>query len=427
MVAMICGTLLIWSEPKEFVSWDEQIHYKRVERLATGLLSSMAARPNFVHYSYSIDEQKKIDVLVDKQYKKPKTKSPGDVFSYKKVAYAPSVAALFIGNIFHIPQHITFNLGRWFNLLAYATVIFFAIRKLKTGKMIMSVVALFPTAIFLASNYTYDSWVTAFTMLGLAYLFFELQQPERKISTKNMVIMIGAFVIGIGPKAIYFPLMFLMLLLKPSKFESLKQYKKFIFVAVFSILFVFGSFMLPFLISGDGSGGSRGKLDVDTPRQIQFIVSHPFEYAKILFNFIAGYTNPLNASGFTNFLAYLGMTKGFMIILALIAIITFTDRNEYDKKISGLKEKIAMFFVYFSTIALFSTALYFSFTEVGKSTIDGVQPRYLLPLIFPLLFLIGSVHIKNPFNKNFYNIIIFSVMSIILLKGIWDLIIRNYY
>ncbi|MEI8343336.1 MAG: DUF2142 domain-containing protein [Candidatus Moraniibacteriota bacterium] len=427
-IALICGTLLIISESKEFVSWDEGIHYKRVERLAANVVPGMYFRPNFVRYSLSIDEQAKIDKKVDSEYKKPKTKNSTDGFSYKGMAYIPSVIGLAVGNLLRLPFHIIFNLGRWFNLLAYAVVIFFAIRKLKSGKMIMSVIALFPTAIFLASNYTYDSWVTAFTMLGLAYLFSELQQPEKKISISHITIMVGAFVIGIGPKAIYFPLMFLLFLIGRSKFESEKEFHKFLWVSVFSISFVAGSFVLPFFISGEGSGGARGKFDVDTSRQIQFILAQPFEYAKILVNFLKDYVNPLNASGFTNFFAYLGMTKGFYVVLALISIVTLADKNRYDKQTSNWKIKMSVISVYFVTAALISSALYLSFTEVGKNTIDGVQPRYLIPLVFPLLFVLGyCFNIKDKLNKNIFNLIIFCIMAIIILNGIWELIIVKYY
>ncbi len=60
-------------------------------------------------------------------------------------------------------------------LLTYALTVYFAIRKLKSGKMIMSVIALFPTNIVLASNYSYDPWVTGFSLLGTAYFVSEMQ------------------------------------------------------------------------------------------------------------------------------------------------------------------------------------------------------------------------------------------------------------
>lgn len=426
-VALICGSLLSFSELKTYVSWDEQIHYKRAEKLAASVVPNMFFRPNSVDSSYSIEEQKKFDVQTDNQYKKPMTKSSTSGLSYSKIVYMPSAIMIALGNLLRLPFHIIFMLARWVNLLVYSAIVFAAIRKLKSGKMIMAVVALFPTSLFLASNYGYDWWVTAFTMLGLACVFSELQQPDKKITVQEMVIMVGAFVIGLGPKPIYFLLMAPLFLLKRSKFESPKQYKAFMWASALAVICVVSSFLLPFLISGSGGSDSRGGYDVNSTRQVHFMLSQPVTYTKILLNFIKDYSNPLNAEGFTNFFAYLGMTGGFWFILSTLTVVTVTDKNEYDKTISGWKMKLIMLAVYFATVALIASALYISFTPVASATIGGVQPRYLIPLVFPLLFVIGSNRVKNPFNKNIYNTVIFAIMAFVMLQGTWELIIRNYH
>jgi uncharacterized membrane protein len=427
-VALICGSLLSFSEPKAYVSWDEQIHYKNAEKISLAIIGGFS-RPNTVKSSYSLQEQKKINEKVDSQYKKAQVKSRNffEVFSYNRVAYLPSAIALIIGGILHLPYHLIFIFGRWINLLIYAVVIYFAIRKLKTGKMIMSVVALFPTAIFLAANFGYDYWVICFTMLGLAYLFSEMQQPEKKITTKEAIIMIGSLVLGLGPKAIYFPLLTLLFFLKKEKFESLKKYKKFFWASIFSILFVVGSFMLPFIINGPGNGDRRGGDDVNAAGQVHFILSNPISYTKIFWNFMLDYVNPVNAGGFMTFFAYLGSLKGFYLLLAVVVFVMITDKTDFDRQTDKWGIKVLVLAIYLATVALIATALYVAFTAVANDTIAGVQPRYLIPLIFPLLFVMGSSRVKNPFNKNICNMLIFGIVAWVFFQGIWDLIIRNYY
>lgn len=39
--------------------------------------------------------------------------------------------------------------------------------------------------------------------------------------------------------------------------------------------------------------------------------------------------------------------------------------------------------------------MYLSFTPVGLKTINGAQPRYLIPLLFPALMLIGGITCKR--------------------------------
>jgi len=435
-VALICGSLISISETRSFVSWDEKIHYQKVNKnsfrsIIRKDIKDIYSSPS-TPSSYSIKEQNQIDKYFDNKYSKEKKIVKDNslnisVNSYTKVGYIPSVVALISGRILHLPAHIIFILGRWINILVFSLVVFFAIRKLKSGKMILSVIALFPTSIYIASHYNYDSWVTAFTMLGLAYLFSELQQSEKKITLKEMIIMIGALVAGCGPKAVYFPLLLLLFLLKSSKFESLKQYKNFIIASIFSILFVISSFILPMFISGPGNGDERGGSAVNSTKQIEFIFSEPFTYAKILVHFTKDFMSLDNTNGFITNFANLGQVRGWLLLLVLLGVVVFTDKNEYDKITTSLKIRLWVIIVYLITIAFVATALYVSFTAVRSIGIAGVQLRYLIPLIFPLTFVLGSSRIENKTNKNVYNSIIFAIATFVLLQGIWDLIIILYY
>lgn len=426
-VALICGSLLAFSQPRTFISWDDGIHYGNAEKLAASVVPHITKRPKKVESSFALEKQDKLDVEVDAAYNRSKKLLVFSLPKYQEVGYLPAAAALVLGKMLFLPSHLVFVLARWANLLVYAAVIFFAIRKLRSGKMIMVVVALFPTAIFLAVNYSYDWWVNAFTLLGLAYLFSALQQPEKKITKREMVIMLGAFLIGLGPKAIYFLLMLPLFLIKKQQFENVKQYKKFMWASALAVLIVLGSFMLPFVIGGPGKGDRRGGGEVNSTKQVQFVLSEPVAYAKILTNFAKDYVNPMNAGGFTTFFAYLGSFSGLSLILVVVALVTITDKNEFDRETSGWKMKALILGIYAVTVALICTALYVAFTAVKSPTIAGVQPRYLIPLIFPLLFMLGSSRVKNPFNKNWYNLAIFAAMSFVLLRGIWELVVSRYY
>lgn len=436
IIAFVCGTLISIGETRSFISWDDHIHYKRVDNMTLKnifkkKITDIYARTNSVPHSFSIKEQKTLDNYFDNDTKKQTSKNKEYNFSlikfYNNLGYLPSSLAIIIGKILHLPYHIIFVLGRWVNILVFSAVVFLAIRKIESGKIILATVALLPTSIFLASNYSYDSWVTAFSMLGLVYLFSALQKPDQKITTREIIIMLGTLIIGCGPKAIYFPLLLLLFLLKPIKFDSIRQYKKFIIATIISILFVLGSFILPFIINGPGDGDGRGGKDVNSTEQVRFILSEPVAYAKILLSFIGEYLGFRNTQGFIASFAYLGNIYGHLILFITIIIVAFTDKNNLDKETSNLKTKFLTILIYFGTVALISTALYITFTPVRSQIINGVQPRYLFPLLFPLLFVIGNYRIKIPLNKNIYSLIIFVIMSFVLMQGIWNLIIKLYY
>ncbi len=437
LVALICGFTLSVSEPRSYVSWDEFIHYKNADKVALKNIvkkdvDDIYASTNSVPASYSAKEQKAIDQYFDSKIKaEKKSKKKKSEFSlvetYNRIAYLPSASVLFWGRLFNVPAHLIFVFGRLMNLLAYCLIVFFAIRKLKTGKILMAVIALLPTALFLAANYSYDPWVTAFTMLGLAYFFSEFQQPEKKIKVKDMVIMVGAFIVGLAPKAIYFLLMFLFFLLPKTKFATDKQYCRFILFNALAILIVLGSFILPFLIKGPGGGDVRGGDAVNSTEQVKFILSHPFEYVKVAINFVKSYINPLNSAGFIVSFAYLNEIPGFFFALVLLIIVMLTDKNEFNSQTSTWKIRVTVLGIFLATVMLIVTALYVSFNAVAAWNIQGVQPRYLLPLIFPLLCVFGSRKIKNIFNRNIYNMVIFAAMAFLLLRGIWIILTSNHF
>jgi uncharacterized membrane protein len=436
-IALVSGTLFSMGEPRSFVSWDEYIHYTRAHELAFKSIFPVDKvdiydRTNLVPHSSSLEEQSAIDSYFDHHpEKKLGAENVPSGFSfvraYNHLAYLPSGLALMLGRLLALPSHITFILGRWINIMLFSWLVFLAIRRLNSGKIILSVIALFPAIIFTASNYNYDSWLIGFTMLGSAYLFAALQEPEKKLTLREMSIMIGSLIVGCGPKAIYFPILLLLFLLKPKKFASTGQYKKFLLASVLSVLLILASFLLPIIISGIGNGDTRGGKDVDPSGQIVFILSDPLTYAAILFNSMKEYFNPANLAKVINYLAYLGNVSGYPLILATLLFATLSDKDGCDKEISNLKTKFLAIFIFFGTVALIATSMYIEFTPIHNRMIVGVQPRYLFPLLFPLFFLIGDYRASFPINKNICYTVIFAIMTFVLMQGIWDLIIKFYY
>ncbi|EKE19069.1 MAG: hypothetical protein ACD_9C00151G0004 [uncultured bacterium] len=434
VIAMVCGTLISFSELRTYLSWDELIHYKKAENISIKKAfqdrNNIYAKTNYVPASYSLVEQEKIDQFIDNEYvaERKNRKEKYSFFElYNMIAYLPSAGAMLLGRTLNFPVDILFIFGRWINILVFSVIVYFSIKKLKSGKMLMAVIALFPTTLFLASNYGYDYWVIAFSLLGSAYFFSEFQQPEKKIEKKDAAIMLGSFLIGLSPKPIYFPLMFLLFLLPSSKFLNMVQYKKYILICAATTFFVISSFMMPFLIDGPGKGDVRGGELVNSTQQVKFIITEPIAYSKILFNFMKEYASPLNYHGAVVSFAGLGSIAGFYVLLVLLLVTSVTDRNESDKKTYGWKVKLFMLTIYILIVALISSALYVAFTAVRSENIAGVQPRYLIPLIFPLFYVLFNFKFRNFINRNFYNLIIFVLVSIILLYGIWNLIVGNYY
>ena len=87
-----------------------------------------------------------------------------------------------------------------------------------------------------ASNYSYDTWVIGFVMIGMAYFVGNCQE-EGVVSTKDTVIMVIAFAIAIIPKQIYLAFLIIPFLMKRNKIENKKKYYSICSMAFVIMLF----------------------------------------------------------------------------------------------------------------------------------------------------------------------------------------------
>lgn len=338
---------------------------------------------------------------------------------YKKIASLPSSMVYgglsFLGLSFsdrYILSHLVY-------VFIYGIVTYFGMRRLKSGKLIFATIAMFPTSIFIAANYSYDYWVNAFALTGAAYLVGELQRSDELAKKKNLAIMLGSFFLALGPKAIYFPIILLCLLIPRNKFNTRRECNLYRTVTVLLSLLVLMSFIAPFFfaISSEAVvGDMRGGGNVNSGEQIRFILSEPFRYACILMTFLVNYLSPLNSGGYIIDLAYLNHAPAICWVVSVTCLLLAVvfDKEACDKYVNTHRNRIAVLAGVLLCIILVATALYVSFTPVGSPTIQGCQFRYLLPVIFPFCIFIGTSKLPLSFamgNRALINGIYLVVLS----------------
>ena len=434
--AIIIGSTLIMASPNiSILTWDDGTHYSRTISLADFADEKGYAADDMVLYEsiytesekdqYAKDYRIEYDKKVNESFAKREEGTLYRDFGIYSICYIPEASGIILGRAINLPFTWIIKLAKFFNLLFYSIVIYFAIRKLRFGKVLVATLALIPTIIYMASNFSYDPWVTCFMTYGFCSFFGFLQNREKRVSKKDMIFMLSAFVLGCIPKAIYFVIMFPLFLMPKTSFNSRKEYKEYLFWLLMSGLFLISTFLIPTLISGVGTGDQRGGTDVNSTGQIKFILTNPGTFLSVMINFLSEYLFIGNSSEFTVLFGWLG--KGFIgrqatfIVCILVAIL---DRE-------GIKSKnISMILVtvisFIANIFLIATVLYISYTPVGYYTINGCQYRYLLPILFPLLYVIFPDRIHNKLNKSLFNSIPLLFMSFIFLTNTM-LLMSQYY
>ena len=332
---------------------------------------------------------------------------------------------LFLGRLLRLRYRDIWCLGRFSGLAVYALLGYFAIRRLKSGKMVAALAWMIPSAVSLAVNYSYDGGVIAGIWLSVTYWIAQWQEPEKKLTNGDAAVMILGVFIACFAKQIYFPVYLLFLFLPRSKFRNRRHRRLFTAAVLAAMVLVMANILLPLGASG-GQADTRAEGNVNTFGQILFILQHPAEYAGILWRFIEEYLDLGGMDGPLLNFGYQGNGNNVILCMLILAAAAFTDQREEGLQPRGSVRLLGQALL-FGTLCLMATSMYAWFSEVGQSVIGGMQPRYLIPLIYPSLALMGSNRIRNHAEGSVYNGILFAGMTYVCMTGIFFSCIEYYH
>ncbi len=425
-ILLSAGLMLIISQPFGHIAWDLDSHFKLA-----------VENSYFKTYFYSEGErvdgwaftEENFDRNIDRANIERANEGYSEFFLSDKaeitLPYIHTGVAMALVRMFGGSLHAQVSAACVANLLLYTLLCYFGIRKLKSGKMIASVIVLLPTAVYVASNITYDYWVTGFIFLGMAYFVSMLQGKDEPFSLADTVIMCGAMVLGSLPKQVYLTVLVFTFFLRKKSFTK-KDYIKYYAVCVWALALAALSLLKRSGNEAAVGGDIRGGSDVDVTGQIEFILADPIRYIGILFNFLKTYLSPLESGKYINYFAYLGYGKFFAVFLVLMVFTAFTDKEKCDSFKGHWWLNGASLVYLIGTSALIATALYVAFTPVGLDTVNGCSSRYIIPLLFPTLALIGNPGIRFK-HRTVYNYAVLAVTSATLYFNIYSAVISRFY
>lgn len=435
-VALVVGLVMLFASPIVHASWDLDSHHPR----AVGM--------SYMGTVYATGAEQELDVSGGSELirleknAEGKIALPRDVYQARlarleeldqtvvgerdaifSISHLPSGIFMAVARTFDAGFATRYNLGRLANLLVYVFVCYFAIKKIKSGKMILVTISLFPTNLFMATNYAYDPWVIAFSMLGIAYYVNILQHPKRIIKTWDIIIMTGAFAVASLPKLVYIVMMAIPLfMLKEWSGKREKREYYTILSMVFAVVFAY--FLFVSFSKLGGPGDIRGG-NVNPQLQLDFILKNPIAYSKILGKFLFKYLSYKNMYGYISTFSYYGNGKLAFVFIALIAITALTDTNSKIKFKIPTIIRVCSVVLFIGVNALIATALYIDYTPFGSTEILGCQPRYITPLLAPLLLLVTGSRWNIVKNKKLYNGAILCVAAAVVMLESYSMIIKT--
>ena len=424
-LALIFGILFVFLTPP-FLSPDEDTHFLKSYSVSRGLAYPKAKKKNLGNYfpkemlkeineklEFNNDMKEKYSYLdyFNEQfdqlnYQKKKFLSYSTQSMFPLAYLAPAVGIIFskfmsfIFNLDYTSVSYMLQFARVFSLILSVSIIYLAIKTTPILKKLMMASALIPTSLFLCSMVTYDSILISCTLLAIAVMLKLIcDKKEKKITKKDIIILILTGLILLNVKIIYSFIFVLLFFVPKEKFNGQKNKYKMLFIIAAVILLLTAIFKLPTYFTS-----VKPAANPKIAAQYNFIFKHPFKYlGYIKDNLIRKRLFFINTmfGGFGLLDTYLplALVSAYILFLPILAV----SESSTDKYVINIKMKLVYFIgIVLCVIGIF-TAMYTGWTilffPIGSQDIAGVQGRYFLPLALPSMMLLTSHKLKD--NKIF--------------------------
>ncbi len=303
------------------------------------------------------------------------------------IMYLTSALGLKTASLFSQNPKTMFYFGRFFNLIAYILLCFFAIRLTPVFKYPFMFTALFPMSIFEGMSFSADSFNNGFSFLFFAFVF-KLIFDKQEMTKKDLTILSIFSVIGPLCKSLIYPVFLYIFLPPPVK--DLRFKNKFVYIIPLMLLTVAVCYMWIKI--------SPVNIHPDYPviNDVTYIFKEPSEVIYRIYN--------TTSITFINMLFFSVCLLGWEAIKLPVFcyyltfgafIIMFFGLNEKVKlniRIIALFSFILMYFIIQYTHLIF-------WSPVNHPYVIGFQGRYLIPL-YPLFFVIFGNSVFK-FNEKF--------------------------
>lgn len=337
---------------------------------------------------------------------------------YSPVAYLGQLPGMYIAKAFNANPLLIFYAGRISNLIFFTLIIFLAIKIIPIYKLPMALLALMPMTLSLGGALTADVVVIGFNFLWVAMLIKILF--EKKISNLQIIILYLLVLILTLSKD-YVMLIPLIFLLPRSIFKNLPKYLICILgtIVISTIAFLLWQKVIDNVyINLNGSANALG--------QMKFILSNPFAYLLVLVKTLTIKT-PRILITMIGVLGWQDTRLDFMtyMLYPILIILAILLETKTDFTFKTWQLYLIFIDILISIIMIF-TNMYVMWSAVASPVIFGLNGKYFIPLILPLLLLFYNRIKFDITNKDQIRFLIYVLLILILISSDLSLLHRFY-
>lgn len=317
---------------------------------------------------------------------------------YNPVAYAPQVVGMWFARLVHMSIPGTFYLLRLTGLAVWLTICAVAIRKLGWIGWAAMVLVLTPLSLQIASSVSADGIVVATSLLFVGILIETFRQGA-PLTNRYLLLLLSVLVLLACVKLPYVALAALLPLVPSTRFTSCNLSKKqVLLISAAVVIFVAGGWTVlaqkgyvPYRTAAAG-------VPLVQKTQEEYIMTRPFSFLHKLYMTYLRDT-PYNGSPTLGYISELGLLNygiaSWAIALYFILIgSTFTrlrgnsDSGDY---LSGYT-RVYVLLVVFAIFMLINVLIFISWSRISFPVIEGIQSRYFIPALIPLIFVFLPIH-----------------------------------
>ncbi len=306
--------------------------------------------------------------------------------------YAPAVLGMSLARVLHLGTVPMLLLARYLNLIAFALLTWFGMKRLPFGKLTLFLIAVLPINMQQCTSFSHDAMVHGILFL-FSCLCLEAIYGKKELTGWQMLLLELLGVMAVYCKSgSYLPLMLLILLIPAASYGNPK--KKWAATAS-----VFGMLLLVFaaknmsmvtgiaattdatsvVSTGDGTAYATGYT-------LSYFLHDPLQLIYMIVNTI------LDKGGFyvESLIGYkLGWveieTSTMIVVLFLFLLFLSNCQTREESIFVTAGQRSVMILSCLGCAGLIVLGMLLSWTPVGYVSVEGVQGRYFLPFLLILL------------------------------------------
>lgn len=334
--------------------------------------------------------------------------------STNRYLYYPAALGMIIGRLLRLGTIPMMFIGAVFNYIVYVIVAFYSIKKIPFGKTMILLFSILPITMQQVTSYSYDSGILTLSVLIFA-MAIRVAYAENLQKRDFIILAIASILIAPVKNGAYFFIILLNLLpLARFRKTNKKRFRLILGIMGISTLMLIFPIVRNMINSANGGTLMNGYVSwADEPGYtVSYLLGNPTALVEICWNTLIDNFSYYIYTMIGGSLGWLNIDIPWWIIIALIACLFITAMKK-ENEAFDLKPWIRCLFAIIAlySIACTAAAMLLDWTPISYKEILGIQGRYFLPVLMPLLYVMRGNWVKTNENAEKYCIITTMIMQ----------------